>query len=297
MAIADQSRNDSDLFAQRLATRGASLPRAGRRVAHFIDRNRAAALASSAMDLAASTGTSDATVIRAAQALGFAGLGDLKQALVASIANPSTPADDMRRTLDDVGESTSRAVDVVLEAHHEAMQSLRSPASRGQIVAAVAALHPSERIVVFGIGPSAPLARYVAVLLGRTGRRSSTLNETGIMLADQLLDLRSGDALLVLAYGRAYREVVAIFGEARRLRLPVVLVTDSLDSKLARAADVVVPARRGRTERVALHGATLVGLEALVLGLAAIDRMRAISALERLNDLRGVVSGQRQDVG
>ena len=61
-----------------------------------------------------------------------------------------------------------------------------------------------------------------------------------------MLDLGPGDALLVLAYGRAYREVVALFGETRRLALPVVLVTDSLDRSRARHADVVVPARRGR---------------------------------------------------
>src|SRR5882757_6698581 len=86
-----------DTFADRVAEHGRSLAPAGRRVVQFIDQNRAAVLASSAMDLAARTGTSDATVIRSVQALGFAGLGELKQALVASVTRPSTPAEDMRR--------------------------------------------------------------------------------------------------------------------------------------------------------------------------------------------------------
>lgn len=286
-----------DPFAEALAAHAASLSPAGLRIATFIDKNRAAALASSAMDLAASTGTSDATVIRSVQALGFAGLGDLKQALVTSIERSSTPADDMRRTLEDVGESTARAVDMVLEAHAEALEALRAAESRDRIVAAVSALHPAERIAVFGIGPSAALASYIAILLARSGRRSRTLNATGIMLADQLLDLRPGDALLVLAYGRPYREVVAVFGQARRLQLPLVLVTDSPESRLARGADVVLAARRGRAERVALHGATLVGLEALVLGLAAASQKGAMLTLVQLNELRQAVSGQQNDVG
>lgn len=161
----------------------------------------------------------------------------------------------------------------------------------------MAALHPARQVLVFGLGPSAALARYAATLLARSGRASRALDASGIALADQLLDLRPGDALLVLAYGRAYREVAAVFAEARRLALPLVLVTDSLDRALARHADVVVPARRGRARRVALHGATLVALEAVALGLAAMDDPRALAALDRLNDLRAAIAGSRHDVG
>ncbi|WP_428486947.1 MurR/RpiR family transcriptional regulator [Rhodopila sp.] len=280
-----------DLFGQRLAILGDSLSPASRRVARYINANRAAVLASSAMDLAAGAGTSDATVVRTVQALGFAGLGALKQALLASVERPTTLADDMRRTLGDVGENTSRAVELVFEAHEEALAQLRQPDARARIIAAVSALHPASRIAIFGIGPSAALAGYVAMLLSRAGRRSLNLTVTGAMLADQLLDLRAGDALLILAYGRAYREVVAVFAEAKHLDLPIVLVTDSLDPKLARFAKVVLPARRGRAERVALHGATLVCLEALVLGLAAASKSTAVATLERLHRLRGAIRG------
>jgi DNA-binding MurR/RpiR family transcriptional regulator len=283
----------ADLFGQRVAATQSALSPAERRVIRFIDHNRVATLASSAMQLASSIGTSDATVVRAVQALGFHGLGDLRQALVASLDPRSTPADDMRRTLADVGDSADRAIELVLDIQREALEALQSATARRQIGAAVSALHTAERIMVFGIGPSAALAHYVSVLLGRTGRPARTLDATGTALADQLLGLRSGDALLVLAYTRPYREVVAVFTEARRLGLPVVLITDSLDSKLARFADVIVPARRGRAERVALHSATLVVLEALVLGLAVSNRAGAMVALERLNDLRELVAGKR----
>jgi DNA-binding MurR/RpiR family transcriptional regulator len=292
----ESSRQD-DLFAQRLAASHAALSPAARRVIRFIDQNRAAALASSAAELAASIGTSDATVIRAVQALGFEGLGDMRQALVASLERPSTPADDMRRTLADVGESAERAVDLVLEFQRDALAALQSAPVRKQIAASIATLHRAQRVVVFGIGPSASLARYVTLLLGRIGRPARTLDATGIALADQLLDVRSGDALLVLAYTNPYREVAAVFDEARRQGLPVVLVTDGLDSKLARFADVIVPARRGRAERVALHGATLVVLEAIVMGLAASNRAGAVASLERLNELREALVGKRVDVG
>lgn len=293
----DRSSNVVDLLVQRLRERDAALSPGARRVARYITDNRAQAIACSAAELASRVGTSDATVVRTAQALGFTGLGDLKRALAASLSNEMTPADAMRRTLAETGTEAGSAVDLVIRTHQAAIEVLSTPQARATILAAIAVLHPARRVLIFGIGPSAPLAGYVAILLGRTGRAARALDATGIALADQLLDLGTGDALLVLAYGRAYREVVAVLTEARRLGVRIVLLTDGLEPRLAQQADVVVPARRGRAQRVALHGATLVVLEALVLGLAAQDGERAVAALERLNDLRAAVAGARYDAG
>jgi DNA-binding MurR/RpiR family transcriptional regulator len=281
----------------RISRLGGSLGAAGQRVASFIAQSPAAALASSALDLAASTGTSDATVIRTVQALGYPGLADLKQALVASLEKDPTSAGDMRRTLDDLGEDATLALDIVLAAHEEALTTLRSAAFGEQLGQALPVLHAAKRIAVFGIGPSAALARYTAVMLARGGRESICLDATGIMLADQMLTLRAGDVVLALAYGRSYREVIALFAEARRLRLPTVLVSETANGALAKWTDVVLVIPRGKSQRVALHGATLVGLEAIALALAAANRERAVATLEKLNALRIGVSGQRHDVG
>src|SRR5271155_3428676 len=70
-----------------------SLGASGRRVAKFIDENRQTVLASSAAALGGYIGTSDATVLRTIQSLGFTGLGDLKQAILKSTDNAATPAD------------------------------------------------------------------------------------------------------------------------------------------------------------------------------------------------------------
>ena len=286
---------ETDPFGARLSAAEATLSPAALKVARFIDRNRVAVLAQSAAELAARIGTSDATVVRTVQALGYAGLAALRQALVADLDGRSTPADDLRRTLADTGRNIDRAVDLVLETHQAALAALRAPTIRQKIAAGVEALHPAARIFIFGIGPSAALARYTAMLLRRAGRSAGVLDATGIALADQLLDLRANDAVLLLAYGRPYREVQAVIKEAQRLDLALVLVTDSLAPNLARHASVVIPAQRGRADRVALHAATLAALEALVLGLAACDRERSLAMLERLNDLRVEVGGNRDD--
>jgi DNA-binding MurR/RpiR family transcriptional regulator len=267
----------------------------GLRVAKFIDENQQIVLASSAAALGARVGTSDATVLRTIQTLGFASLADLKSAILSG-RPVSTPADDMRRTLVDLDKATGAALDGILQAHADGLNVVRSEKCRSQMAASVRVLDGVERIAVFGIGPSSALASYVSVLLARSGRRSRTISATGSMLADQLLDLGKGDALLILAYGRLYREVKAVFAEARALGLPTVLVTEAEDTPLAKLADVCVAIPRGRPGQVALHGATLVGLEALVLSLAAAKPEAALSSLDNLNRLRRATEVQGKNL-
>jgi DNA-binding MurR/RpiR family transcriptional regulator len=106
--------------------------------------------------------------------------------------------------------------------------------------------------------------------------------------------MRPGDALLVLAYGRLYKEVEAVFAEAAALGLTTVLVTEATGTALAKLANVVIAIPRGRPGHVALHGATLVGLEGLVLSLAAAKLDDALSSLDNLNRLRAVIDGRRK---
>ena len=264
---------------------------AGSRVAKFIDQNRPLVLASSAAALGVRIGTSDATVLRTIQSLGFDSLADLKRVILNS-GTASTPADDMRRTLVDLEKTTGEALDDILGAHADGLAVLKSRKCRASIAAGVRVLDDAERIAVFGIGPSSALATYVSTLLARCGRRSRIINATGSMLADQLLDLRAGDRLLILAYGRLYREVKAVFAEAKALGLPTVLVTEADDTPLAKLADVCVAIPRGRPGQMALHGATLVGLEAMVLSLAAAKPEAALSSLDTLNRLRRATEAQ-----
>jgi DNA-binding MurR/RpiR family transcriptional regulator len=276
---------------RRLAQAKPRLAATGLRVAKFIDENRQVVLASSAAALGARIGTSDATVLRTVQSLGFTSLAHLKAAILKSSAN-STPADDMRRTLIDLDKTTGEAFDGILHAHAESLAVLQSVKCRAQIAAAVRLLNGAARIAVFGIGPSAALAAYVSILLARSGRRTRTINATGSMLADQLLDLHAGDALLILAYGRLYREVMALFTEAKALGLPTVLISEADDTPLAKRADICVAIPRGRPGRIALHGATLVGLEAFVLSLAAANPDAALASLDNLNRLRRATEAQ-----
>lgn len=281
-----------DLVARRIAERAGGLTPAMSRVAAFFGANRVAALTHSAAEVAAQAKTSDATVVRTARALGFDGLNGLRDAIAQSMHGAPTPAANMVQTMAEVGDDIDRATELVLSTHAEGLDQLRQPGSQGRLRAAIALLRPASRIVLFGIGQTAPLVAYGAHMLRRGGRKVAQCDASGIALADQMLDLAPGDALLLIAYGDAYPEIEAILGEAAAQKLPTVLLTDSLDERLARHANVVVPASRGRAHRVALHAVTMAALEALVVALAVADPTTTMQALTRLGALRSQLGGK-----
>jgi len=276
----------SDDFEAKLSAADIKLTPAGRRVIAFIRQNRTAVLASSALEIAQKTGTSDATVVRTLQKIGFQGLADLKAALVASLEPDRSPAADLRRSLAELEASNAAAFDDVIRIHTETLDVIRSEAVRSALSSAAVVLNAVSRIVVFGIGPSAALATYTATLLARAGRHTHLLTATGGALADQLLDLREGDALIAMAYGTPYSEILAVLEEARVLQLPRILITERSEGPLVDKSTTVIAIPRGRPGHVALHGGTLVALEALIFSLATLAPDRSLQSLNRLSQLR-----------
>src|SRR5262249_33634261 len=157
--------------------------------------------------MAQQLGTSDATVVRAAQSLGYSGLPELKRELVDALRSRVTPALRLGRSLEEVGAQPEAALDYVLSLHIEVLEEARRTVQPAAFLKAVQLLHQAERVLIFGVGPSAPVAEYVALRLARMGRAALTLTATGFTLADTLLGMRPCDVLLITAYGAVYREV------------------------------------------------------------------------------------------
>lgn len=276
----------ADKLGKRIRARMNGLAPSLVRVIKFIDANRLDAMTKSAVELGAMIGTSDASVIRAVKAIGFDGLKDLKQELAATFGHGHSAADNMARTLTGMGDSHEAAIDCVLGDHDVAFSALTSPETRTQILAAVKTLSTARRVGIFGLGPSSCLARYFALQLTRSGRQAYVFDGSGSSLPDQLLSMQDVDVVVMLAYGRPYREANACIAEARRLRKRIILLTDYTEKGFTSHVTMVVNVHRGQAGRVALHGATFVCLETIALALAHRNKLRAITTLERLNALR-----------
>lgn len=259
------------------------------RVLEFIDSHRHETMTKSAMELAAAIGTSDATVVRAVQALGFDGLRELRQALATASGTGNTPLDAITRTCNVINERSITAADQVFADHRETMAALEGADTRASIIAAIECLTPANRIGIFGGGAPAFLGRYLALCLNQVGRATAVFDGYMGPLAEQLLEMRDVNAMLMMAFGGTHSEATSTMAEARRFKVPVVLLTDSREPTLARHASIVVPITCSQSGRVIMHGATMVCLEAIIMGMVAADPPRTFSTLERLKQLRTAI--------
>jgi len=279
----------NDKLSSRISARARLVSPSLARVLMFIDTHRDEVMSRSAVELAASIGTSDATVIRAVQAAGFDGLRELREAIATAAGTGRTPIDSITRSIAQTKEGAESIVEQVFDDHRAAFASLDSEAARQQISAAIECLSRAHKIGVFGGGAAAFLGRYFALALVQIGRPAAVFDGFTSPLPEQLLEMKNVDATLVLAFGRPYKAMTSTIAEARRCRVPVVMVTDMSNQAILRHADVVVPVICSQAGRTILHGATLVCLEAIVMGIIARDPSQTLSTLEHLSALRNAV--------
>ena len=275
-----------DLFSERLRARIDSLSSGLQQVLLYIDQHRALVIESTALEIAAATQTSDATVVRAIQAIGFGGLRELKSVLEQWFDPPLNSADKMDTTLSHLAEDVNQSIDYVVEGHLTAVQTLRSGENRQAIAQAVSLLVNARQLAIFGINASGILAEYAARLFHRNGLPTLPLNRSGIALAEQLLSLQRGDVLIMMAQKSAHREGMTTLREAQRLGVPVILLTSAKESKFVQQADVVIHVPRGiEQSNMPLHGPVLACLEILVVATAASMSQRAVKSMKRLQEL------------
>lgn len=246
----------------------------------------------SALEIAKRLGTSDATVVRAVKALGYPGLQALRDELIGELRVRATPAARLERSLEELGARPAAILDHVLELQIEFLASARRTIEPDAFARAVEVLAGADRVVVSGLGPTGALCEYFVLRLRRFLRRADAVTATGLRLADALLSLGPGDALVLVVYESLDDDTAVTLDRANELDIPVVLVTDSLGAALADRVAAALTAPRSRAGSLSTVTTTVAVFDALLLAIGARDRDRALSGLSELNRLRERVAGQ-----
>ena len=276
-------------FETRMTAQLAQMSLTEQRLARAISLQKERVVLASAAQIADLAGTSDATLLRMMRALGYETLAELREEVLADITGSTAPSLRMQSTIDAAGSDPARLLAHVIGIQRDHLTALGAPALAESYATALELLAQAQAAHVFGLGPSGAMADYFALQMGRVGLPSYGVTRSGIGLADQLLAMRAGDVLVLIAYAPLYREVRVVLERAEALGLPVVLISDSLGPILEGRVAVTLDVPRGRSEHLALHSATLVMIEALVLGLSARNRDRALDTLDEFASLRAAI--------
>ncbi|RBM21109.1 MurR/RpiR family transcriptional regulator [Prauserella sp. PE36] len=280
---------------ERVAALADGMSASERMVAEFMADHPEIVVSCSAIELGTRTGTSDATVVRAAKALGYKGFRELKR----SMLDVLTRQRDLAATMDDRLARVSTAdnqVARVLDDTIALLGQLRRGLDTDSWQRAVDALITAPGVLTYGIGPAASLADYLRLSLTRIGVRARGGGVTGFRLADELLTLGEDEVVVVFAPIRQFREISVIVEHANTVGAKVVVVTESLGMALAPKVHAVLSTPQSTTTAASEVTAGLVLAHALTLSVAAATHDTAVDALRLVNRLRASVVGAELDV-
>jgi DNA-binding MurR/RpiR family transcriptional regulator len=279
-------------LVERLALHADALSPGERRVGEYLAGTPEEAPFLSALEIAKRLGTSDATVVRAVKALGYSGLQALRDELIGDLRERATPAARLERSLEELGAQPAAILDHVLELQIGFLEEARRTVRPDDFARAVDVLEAADRVLVSGLGPTGALCEYLVLRLRRFLRQAEAVNATGLRLADSLLGFRPGDALVLVVYETLDDDTAATLARANELDVPVVLITDSLGAALGGGVAAALTAPRSRARSLSTVTTTVALFDALLLGIAARDRDRALAGLAQLNRLRERVAGR-----
>ena len=211
----------------------------GARVLQALLADPAGAAQLTVTDLARRTSTSEATVVRTARSLGFAGYPQLRLALAAAGAHHE-PAALLTGSLEDTADLAT-VVATLAAVETEAVAATARTLDVAALAAAAVAVHDARVVDCYGIGASGLLAADFDHKAARVGLVTRLRTEGHAALVSSAL-LGPGDAALAVSHSGRTPDLVGSARQARERGATVIAVTSSPGSPLAAAADHVLVA-------------------------------------------------------
>ncbi|GAA1448098.1 MurR/RpiR family transcriptional regulator [Nocardiopsis tropica] len=257
------------------------LGRAAERVVRVLrDQPRFASYASTA-ELAERAGVNVATVVRAAQALGFSGWPalrvELRSRYLASLSAGEVLAEH--------AGSDADPVRAAVRADREGLRTLELTLEPGRVRALAASIHTARRTRVVGSGTFAAPGLQLAHAAGIMGYDVERFDVGGTALVNALARMGPEDLLLACDLWRLPTALRAAVRVAGQRSVPVAVITDRRDSPLAEGAAhlLLVP-----SEGVGMFPSLVPAMSVIHAVLAELARiggdgvLRAVRDTERL---------------
>ena len=238
-------------------------------------------------ELGGLTRTSDATVVRTARKLGYTGLPQLKREAGNGLGAVAHPKERLSQRIAALGSDIGSIREQVIADAIESLELTRESVDDAALQAAVGALAHASTIFTFGYGGSEHGARHLARTASRMGYDARAVGDTGLMLADSVMRIAHGDAVVIFQPGRVLHDIEVILEHATSVGAKTILVSgERLHKELAKAYDIGLLAIRGSALVSSEALSSIVVADVLGYGLSALDEDRAVQAREQLTHVR-----------
>ena len=239
-----------------------------------------------AAELGRRTRTSNATVVRTLQALGYEGLSDLKATIVGVGPTEVVPAVKARRRVQSTGRGLETIWDLVTAEAIERITLLRGTHSSKKFAEAVRLLLGADTVLTYGFGATGVVADHLAQQVRRIGHSSRRIRGSGFQLADEMLSIGRGSAMVLFVPGRFPREVEVLLDRCQTVGANTILITHELADRLVNSVTLVLDAPNTSTGLSAEALSPLIVADALAQAVAALDAERTVQSSHTLGTIR-----------
>ncbi|PSJ21624.1 MurR/RpiR family transcriptional regulator [Halomonas sp. ND22Bw] len=270
-----QPPQDFTTLEERITSDYPALSRRLQQTARFLlDHPQEVAFATVAK-LAERASVTPSTLIRFANHFGFSGFSEMQQLfrsrLVDELPNYSERIRAVRSATGETPDSTQLLWEFA-EANREVLDQLPGNIDPRHLERALDIFEQARAIHVMGARRSFVVASYMTYALHHIEKSTYLVNGLGGMYGEQVRNIEPQDALMVVSFSPYAPESREVADEARKRGIPLVVITDSSLSPLARIADV-----------------------SLVVHEAEVKSFRGLTASLCLTQTLAIALGMRQD--
>jgi DNA-binding MurR/RpiR family transcriptional regulator len=265
----------------KIQDRYASLSKNQRKVADYLASDGMAASFDSISELSHKIGVSEASLVRFAKQLGYKGYPSLRKELQAEYRRTSGTASRLQSAVTTVREQSF--LESMFQHDIELIEETQSSLTEASFTRAVGMIFGAKKIFIIGFRAAFALAYFLYFRFVRLGLDARLITVTGgTSLVEQLAQMRQGDLVIALGFDETPRETRTTINFALKHRVPVLGISHTATSEIARKATLCLLGRR-RPHRTQSLAAPMSLLNALAIAVAARNKRKALRVLRRLD--------------
>jgi len=266
-----------------------TLRTAEQRVADFILKNAEDLIYLTVTELADRTQTSESTVVRLCQKIGYKGYQEFKIMLARDLVGPAETVYEQINPADSLAALKTK----IFQANAQALKDTIEVLSDEELARAVQALASCRKVEIYGIGGSAPLALDAYHKFMKLGLSAVWLNDSDLMAMSSSL-LQDGDVALGISHTGASRDVCDAMENAQRAGAMTICITHRATSPITKVSHIRLFTAAKETafgsDATSSRIAQLSIIDTLFAGIANQDYDRALT---RIQATRRASAGKR----
>jgi DNA-binding MurR/RpiR family transcriptional regulator len=225
--------------------------------------------------IAERSGVQPSAIVRFAKSFGFDGASQMQRLFRDGLLSGhaalgySERVRNFTRAVDrTASQGGAELLSEFVEGNTMALQNLPQTVSDADLTAAVRLLEAAEAVYVVGFRRAFPISSYLAYSLQQAGKRTVFVDGVAGLARQQVQSLTPRDLLIAVSYHPYADETVHAVETAAARGAPVLSISDSLVSPIAKPATVTLQVRESEIRAFRSLSASMCLAQALVIGFA-----------------------------